>query len=126
MNANDDTPEDDTPGMGSFYDVFKDIATGSNRLEEILDMDLPDGQGMVRLLDPDGNLISYLAYRSATFNGLNRGFHKPNPFSNMAIPGPATLSSCVRDSPSWVRRVERRFIRFFPRPHVVIHQLNRT
>jgi hypothetical protein len=90
QNANDPTPEDKSPGMGSFVAIFGLPVLGRNQIAEEPAMDIPDEQGLIRLFDAQGNLIDYLTYRGGTFNGLHRGFHKRNVFSHVGEPGPAT------------------------------------
>ena len=90
QNANDPTPEDKSPGMGSFVAIFGLPVLGRNQVAEEPAMDIPDEQGLIRLFDAQGNLIDYLTYRGGTFNGLHRGFHKRNVFSHVGEPGPAT------------------------------------
>ena len=90
QNANDPTPEDKSPGMGSFVAIFGLPILARNQIAEEPAMDIPDEQGLIRLFDPEGNLVDYLTYRGGTFNGLHRGFHKRNVFSHVGEPGPAT------------------------------------
>jgi hypothetical protein len=90
QNENDPTPEDKSPGMGSFVAIFGLPILARNQIAEEPAMDIPDEQGLIRLFDAEGNLIDYLTYRGGTFNGLHRGFHKRNVFSHTGEPGPAT------------------------------------
>jgi len=90
QNENDPTPEDKSPGMGSFVAIFGLPILARNQIAEEPAMDIPDEQGLIRLFDAEGNLIDYLTYRGRTFNGLHRGFHKRNVFSHTGEPGPAT------------------------------------
>ncbi|HUT23901.1 MAG TPA: helix-hairpin-helix domain-containing protein [Sumerlaeia bacterium] len=87
-------------GMGSFVDVFA-ILPGSARqqLIEIPGMDVPDNNGRIQLFDNEGNLIDYLVYRNASFNGMNRGFHRRSLFSREAQPGAATPFASQLESP---------------------------
>jgi hypothetical protein len=89
-NDNDPTPEDDAPGMGSFFDVFHTLPVGSqNQIVEKTDMDLPDNAGMVQLFDARGNLTDYLVYRNASYTGVNRGARKLTPFAHLGEVAPA-------------------------------------
>ncbi len=78
-NDLDPTPET-TAGMGSFYDVFKALPLGNDRVIEIVGMDIPNSRGTIALTDPDGNLVDYIIYDAGAFNGINRGFEKSNLF----------------------------------------------
>ncbi|NQU44756.1 lamin tail domain-containing protein [bacterium] len=90
MNENDPDPED-IPNMGSFFDIFKILPSGSQSqlVEEFL-MDLPDHFAIVRLYDNEGRLVDHLTYTNGRFNGIHRGFHRQSVFDHEGRPDVAS------------------------------------
>ncbi len=86
----DPTPEYNNSEMGCFYDVFKVLPLGKDRIIESFSMDIPNSRGTIALTDPDGNLIDYIVYDAGAFNGINRGFEKTNLFVHTTSAATAT------------------------------------
>ena len=90
-NSDNKDQSGEAPGMGSFFNVFRILPTGSkNQIVEEASMNLVNESGMINLYDKGGNLIDYLIYQGGAFNGINRGFQKRSPFSHFGAAGLAT------------------------------------
>lgn len=100
-DRNDPSPEDESSGMGSFYDVFRIMPGGATRqAQEVVGMNIPDDAGRVQLFDNLGNLVDYLTYDHGRDNDNMRGFHKTHPFQRRGRSGPPTPYETQLDSPS--------------------------
>ena len=78
-DENDPTPEDE-PGQGSFYDVFNMVSGGSTRrIEEYLDLDLPNEKGTVRLLNERGRVVDEFSYTNGYWTGAAKSFQRLDP-----------------------------------------------
>lgn len=77
--AQDPEPEDDTPGYGSFVEIFAQYPSGTQRLlVEDPRLDLPNGAGWAELRDGAGNLIDWFSW-SAGSRGQRLSLQRNDP-----------------------------------------------
>lgn len=105
-DGQDGTPEDDSPGMGSFLKVFGLYPQALQRILEAPGMDLPDGAGQVALYDANFHLVDYLNYSGTHFQGNHIAAHRPHPFIRegevaAASPFTASLDSSESEDERW-------------------------
>lgn len=99
-DKNDPTPEDNLSGMGSFVKIFQMMpATPQFLLVEQVGMDIPNDAGVIRLYDDSNNLIDYLVYTKAQFQGNHFGYHKENFFSHTGSRKGASPFAVKMDKP---------------------------
>lgn len=89
-DSNDPTP-DSSQGMGSFYDVFNRVATGSlNRLLEFPGLDIPNEAGEIRLVTNEGKVVDIFSYQDGKWNGATESFQRIDPRVRAAVRTEAT------------------------------------